>query len=170
MLTVACIYRKKLPLENDALKAFTAIDPVMVTLPNELVLTRLLSLPSLVPNLLNVDGEECFNKKVRAIMVDSNLPSATCMVNDKDQDVDCLKWWKLVKERYPYLFKMVTGTLSIFHGPRVESSFNVMGDIIDKKSRRINLETYSAIQDIKYGLKACQPLEQNGCERISQKK
>ena len=156
MLTVACIYRKKLPLENDALKAFTAIDPVMITLPNELVLTRLLSLPSLVPNLLNVDGEECFNKKVRAIMVDSNLPSATCMVNHKEQDVDCLKWWKLVKERYPYLFKMVTGTLSIFHGPRVES-----------KSRRINLETYSAIQDIKYGLKACQPLEQNGCERIS---
>ena len=121
MLTVACIYRKKLPLENDALKAFSAIDPVMVTSPNELVLTRLLSLPSSVPNLLNVDGEECFNKKVRAIMVDSNLPSATCMVNDKEQDVDCLKWWKLVKERYPYLFKMVTGTLSIFHDPRVES-------------------------------------------------
>ena len=160
MLTVACIYRKKLPLENDALKAFTAIDPVMITLPNELVLTRLLSLPSLVSNLLNVDGEECFNKKVRAIMVDSNLPSATCMVNDKEQDVDCLKWWKLVKERYPYailtLSKMVTGTLSIFHGPRVES-----------KSRRINLETYNAIQDIKYGLKARQPLEQNECERIS---
>ena len=155
MLTVACIYRKKLPLENDALKAFTTIDPVMVTSPNELVLTRFISLPSSAPNLLNVDGEEGFNKKVRAIMVDSNLPSATCMVNDKEQDVDCLKWWKLVKERYPYLLKMVTRTLSIFHGPRVES-----------KSRRINLETYSAIQDIKYGLKACQPLEQNGCERI----
>ena len=155
--------QKKLPLENDTLKAFTAIDPVMVNSPNELVITRLLSLPSLVPNLLNVDNEECFNKEVRAVMVDSNLPSATSMVNDKEQDIDCLKWWKLVKERYPFLFKMVTGILSIFHGPGVESSFNVMGDIIDKKLGRINLETYSAIQDIKYGLKARHPLEQNRC-------
>lgn len=68
------------------------------------------------------------------------------MVNNKEPDVDYLK---LVKECYPFLFKMVPGILSIFHGPRVESSFNVMGDIIDKKSGRINLETYSTIQDIK---------------------
>ena len=32
--------QKKLPPENDSLKAPTTIDPVMVTLPNELVLTR----------------------------------------------------------------------------------------------------------------------------------
>ena len=67
--------QKKLPVENDTLKAFTATDPVIVTSPNELVLTRLLSLPSLVPNLVNVDDEECFNKEVRAVMVDSKLPS-----------------------------------------------------------------------------------------------
>ena len=56
---------------------------------------------------------------------------------------------------------MVTGIFSIFHSPRVEPSFNVMGDIIEKKSQRINLETYSAIQDIKYGLKTRYPLKQN---------
>ena len=67
--------QKKVPLKNDTLKAFTATDPVIVTSPNELVLTRLLGLPSLVPNLVNVDDEECFNKEVRAVMVDSNLPS-----------------------------------------------------------------------------------------------
>ena len=155
--------KKKLPLENDTLKAFTAIDPVMVTSPNELVLTRLLNLSSLVPNLLNVDDEKYFNKEVRAVMVDSNLPSATCMVNDKEQDVDCLKWWKLAKEHYPFLFKLVTGILSIFHGSRVESLFNVMGNIIDKKLGRINLATYSAIEDIKSELKARHLLEQNQC-------
>lgn len=32
--------QKKLPPENNSLKAPTTIDPVMVTLPNELVLTR----------------------------------------------------------------------------------------------------------------------------------
>ena len=149
--------QKKLPLENNNLKAFTAIDPVIVTSPNELVLKRLLSLPSLVPSLLNDDDEEPYEKEVRAVMVDSNLPSANCMLNGKQQEVECLKWWKLVKEGYPHLFKVITGILSIFHGPRVESSFNVMGDIIDKKSGRINLGK------IKYSLKARHPLEENRC-------
>ena len=74
-----------------------------------------------------------------------------------------MKCWKLVKEPCLFLLKMTTGILSIFHGPRIESSFNVMGSIIDKKAGRINLETYSAIQGIKYVLKARHPLEQNWC-------
>ena len=44
--------------------------------------------------------------------------------------------------------------LSCFHGPHVESSFNVMSDIIDKKSGKIKIETYNAIQNIKFGLRA----------------
>ena len=35
---------------------------------------------------------------------------------------------------YPALCKMTIGALSIFHGPRVESTFNVMGDIIGVRS------------------------------------
>lgn len=70
-----------------------------------------------------------------------------------------------MKEPCLFLLQMTTGILSIFHGPRIESSFNVMGSIIDKKAGRINLETYSAIQGIKYVLKARTegPLEQNWC-------
>ena len=44
--------------------------------------------------------------------------------------------------------------LSCFHGPRVEGSFNTMGDVIDPKSCRMNVQTYSAIQTVKYGLRA----------------
>lgn len=36
----------------------------------------------------------------------------------------------------------------------MESSFYVMNDVIDNKSGRLNLETYSAIQTIKYRLSA----------------
>ena len=79
--------QKKVPLENDTLKAFNITDPKMITSPNEMVLTRLLSLPSSVPSVLNNDDEECFNKEIKAVMVESNLPSATYMVNDKEQDV-----------------------------------------------------------------------------------
>ena len=42
--------------------------------------------------------------------------------------------------------------LLIFHGPGVESSFSVMGDVMDKKSGRMNVSTYSAIQMVKYSL------------------
>ena len=49
---------------------------------------------------------------------------------------------------------MSLALLTIFHGPRVESSFSVMGDVMDKKSGRMNVSTYSAIQTVKYSLKA----------------
>ena len=49
---------------------------------------------------------------------------------------------------------MSLALLTIFHGPRVESSFSVMGDVMDKKSGRMNVSTYSAIQTVKYSLNA----------------
>ena len=46
--------------------------------------------------------------------------------------------------------------LTIFHFPRVESSFSVMGDVMDKTSGTMNLSSmsYSAIQMVKYSLNA----------------
>ena len=38
----------------------------------------------------------------------------------------------------------------------MEGSFITMGDVIDPKSCRMNVETYSAIQTVKYGLRAGQ--------------
>ena len=85
-------------------------------------------------------------------------------------EVECLYWWASVDERYPCIFKMVCSVLSIFHGPRVESTFNVMGDVIDKKSGRMNMETYSAFQDIKYGLKSRQPLTDQRAVKVFSRK
>ena len=63
-------------------------------------------------------------------------------------------WWFKLKDKYPLLSKMSLVLLTIFYGPRVESSFSVMDDIMDKKSGRMNLSTYSAIQTVKYSLDA----------------
>ena len=151
--------QKKLPLENKLLKAFSSIDPLFVTSPNGLVLKRLLSLPKLVLNILESEEEEqLFEQEVRALLVDLRLPPA---LNDDGKEVDCLDWWSSISLTYPTVFRMVTPVLSIFHGPRVESSFNVMGDVIDKKSGRMNMQTYSAIQGVKYCLQARQPLTDN---------
>ena len=51
---------------------------------------------------------------------------------------------------------MVIAVLTIFHGPRVEGSFSGMTDIIDSKSGRLDIESYDAMQTVKYALMANQ--------------
>ena len=55
---------------------------------------------------------------------------------------------------YPLFSKMSLALLTIFLGPRVESSFSVIGDAMDKTFGRMNVSTYSAIQTVKYSLNA----------------
>ena len=142
--------QSKLPLENETLKAFSAIDPILVCSPNKLVLKRLLSLPTLVPTVLEDEEENTFQKEVHALCVKRNFPSP---LNDEDNEVDCLEWWGKISDRYSVPFKVVCAVLSIFHGPRVESTFSVMNNVIYQNSGRMNMEIYGAIQDIKYALK-----------------
>ena len=49
-------------------------------------------------------------------------------------------------------------SVSIFSGPHVESSFSVIGDIIDKKSGRMKVNIFSSIQTIKYALRVQHPV------------
>ena len=62
-------------------------------------------------------------------------------------------WWAQLKDKYTLLSKISLAVLTIFQALRVESSFSVMGDIMDKKSGRMNVAAYSSIQTIKYGLR-----------------
>ena len=48
----------------------------------------------------------------------------------------------------------ILSLIFIFYGPQVEGSFSAMGDIIDGKTCCTDIELYSAIQTVKYGLRA----------------
>ena len=122
-------------MENEFLKSVSAIDPQLIRSPHSLALKRFLNLPSCIKVLSN-DQEEVYEKEVRKLLSSSNLPESG--------DLECLVWWKLIKHSYPCLLKVVIAALSVFHGLRVESSFNVMGDVMDKKSSQMNMETYSS--------------------------
>ena len=52
------------------------------------------------------------------------------------------------------LSSVVKGFLSIFTGPTVESSFRMINDIIDSRSGRTEIDTYSSIVTVKYQLKS----------------
>lgn len=88
-------------------------------------------------------------REITSYSIDSRLPEVS-------GDTNIVEWWTQVEhtKRYPVLCKIAMGVLSIFHGPRVESTFNVMGDVIGIKSGRMNVETYSSIQSVKNVLKA----------------
>ena len=56
--------------------------------------------------------------------------------------------------KYNELAKIVMAALSIFHGPVVESSFNFMGNIIDPKRSKMQMDTYNSYLNTQYYLRA----------------
>lgn len=64
-----------------------------------------------------------------------------------------VEWWGHVFQlqgKYPTLSTLVRCCISIFHGPRVESSFSLMNEVLDQRSGKMNVETFNAIQTVKY--------------------
>ncbi|KAK6320350.1 hypothetical protein J4Q44_G00094570 [Coregonus suidteri] len=81
-----------------------------------------------------------------------------CLASFTEGD-DMVEWWPHVLAqtlKYPALGNVVKGALSVFHGPRVESSFSWMNDIIDTGSTNMNISTFNAIQAVKYTLQSRQ--------------
>ena len=72
-------------------------------------------------------------------LIDNTLPAAT---DDNGDDVDIVEWYNDLSKKYTAVHKMVMSVLPIFHGPKVESSFSAMGDVIDKKANRMNVRPH----------------------------
>ncbi|XP_064607853.1 uncharacterized protein LOC135472323 [Liolophura sinensis] len=145
---IACgdTLQKKLALSNKFLKAVSALHPHAIG--HTLTLSLLQKLPALAPNVLTETEEELYELNIRKYQTDQHpdFPEGSRIDEWWGKEEICLK--------YPCLSKMAKAVLSCFHGPQVESSLSVMNDVIDAKSGRLNIETYQAIQNIKYGLKA----------------
>ncbi|KAK6196348.1 hypothetical protein SNE40_001589 [Patella caerulea] len=138
--------QKRLPLDNEFLRSVSAIDPSAKG--HHLSARYLKCLRNTCRKFLSEEETAQISLEVHRYQVDSNLPDPSLMPIDK--------WWCAVRAtgKYPALSKMVLTVLTCFHGPMVEGSFNLMGDIIDIKSTRMDTTTFNAIQSIKYGLKA----------------
>ncbi|KAJ8300689.1 hypothetical protein KUTeg_022208 [Tegillarca granosa] len=147
----AAYLQKKLPLDSPLLKAITSIDPL--ARQHSIFVTRMKKLPGLVTNVLQDEELESFHQEVLKYQVDKMLPSP---LTPDDSNIRCDHYWATVDKtgRYPMLCKMAKALLSCFHGPQVESSFSNMGDIIDAKSNRMNIRTFSAFQSVRYSLRA----------------
>ncbi|XP_064653112.1 uncharacterized protein LOC135503467 [Lineus longissimus] len=147
--TCATYMVKKLPINSVTLKTLSAVDPLARGHSNTLRFMK--KLPALFPTV-DID-ENIFTLELHQYQVDLSLPNA---VDPAGTAVRLDKWWSQVfkSENYPELTKVMKAVLSIFHGPAVESAFNVMGDIIDERKCRTNIATYESIQTVKYKLRS----------------
>ena len=146
--------RNKLPLCNKTLKTFAAIDPIMILSQKDCVMHYLLELPDLLINVFTNEEEEKYEVEVRKLMCDNTLPSNN---DEKGENIPIVDWWAALVKKYPLTHWMVLSVLSIFHGPKVESSFSIMCDVIDKKTNKMKDKIFSATQTIKYSLQAKHP-------------
>ena len=135
--------QEKMPLDNDILKVCSAVDPRIKGKTS--TLGYLLKIPDLT-NLVDKDDVDDFDDEVRDYVTTKKL-------KDYVEGTAIDEWWGDVpSSKYPHLTKAVKGLLSFFHGPMVESSFSVMGELLDEKKARADVRTYAAMQIVKYHL------------------
>lgn len=105
-------------------------------------------LSGMLGHLLPADKD--IHQELVRYSVDVSLPSFK-------EGESMVEWWGHVfdkPDKYPALSAMVKCCLFIFHGPRVESSFSLMNEVIDHRSGNMNIPTFNAIQTVKYTLQS----------------
>ena len=161
----ASYMQAKLPLCNQLLICLSAIDPKAQG--HSVTHKHLKKLVKFFPTVIKSGPEmDEYLKDASRIQVDASLPETDIVSAgqpSKRKQLD--HWWAEVMPQYPTLGKVVKACLSIFTGPQIEQSFSVMNDIIDKKSNRLDIKTYSAMQAVKYDLKARKTSTLQHCHR-----
>ena len=156
MMTAYCESGKyilgKFPLTNKVLKCLSAIDPKVQG--QDAVCPLLEKLKSLLPTVIRPEEDSQFDKEMHSLQL-ASLPD--CLeTNESQTPVRIDKWWSSVFSRneYPVFSKLIKASLSIFTGPHVERSFSEMNNLVNKKTNRIAVETYSALQTIRSHVKS----------------
>ena len=145
-VTAAAYIKKKYAIKIPLLESFCALDPKLRQ--SSLTHENLLNLKPYFETFLSNDCGE-FSTEIQKYVADSELP-----LPEETERLDI--WWNKVfrTKRYPVLSSLVCPCLNIFMGPMVECSFSVMNDIIDSRSGRMEIDTYSVIVTTKYNIKS----------------
>lgn len=136
--------QKKMPLNNLVLQSVSAIDPFCRM--HSLSLKLMKGLPDLVTNVISDEEREAYDKEVHKYHVSS--------LRQPQQEECVSKWWVEIKNstQFPLLSKIACALLTCFHGPRVESNFSIMNSVVTSVTNRLSVESFDAIQTIKYEL------------------
>ncbi|GFR59376.1 histone-lysine N-methyltransferase SETMAR [Elysia marginata] len=135
--------KMKLPLRNKNLALLSTLDPNLCG--HSKAFSGLQDLFDLLPTVVQGKEKDAFSRVASLLQSDTNVVSA---ITERKLD----KWWAVVMSypQYAVLSPVLKACLSIFTGPRVESSFSVMNTIITGVSNRLDVATYQAIHKLKY--------------------
>lgn len=136
--------QEKLPLNNKLIKSLACLDP---QLQGSIACRRLMKrlsgfMSHVVPPAADIE------KEIKDYQVDPHFPDG--------DEVGIVEYWGCdhARSAYPGFHKIALACLSIFHGPRIESSFSEMGDIVTKKRNRLQIKKYGSLQTVRYFMKS----------------
>ena len=146
----------QLPLANRTLRYLSVLDPDFVG--HSQVELSLKKLGDMLPATFSDDERGKLSMEASKFNTDVQVKTLADNYTEKER-IDIGFWSKVFNlkdfttDRYPTLKKLVTSMLTIFSGPLVESTFNIMDDIVEKDRTKLTVVNYEAIAIIKTTLR-----------------
>ncbi|GFR15284.1 uncharacterized protein TNCT_268951 [Trichonephila clavata] len=168
--------KQKLPLKNLYLISFTALDPELRGKASTILAFEKLS--SFMSHIFSDNEKSKVEAEIRLYQSDIDITKEMLYTSDESgNQVKCTidKYWSKVFNlkddftndyKYPTLAKLVKACLSCFHGPLVESAFNLMDTLVTDYRTSLKIDSLDAVQTIKYDLMAS---KETSCEKYGSK-
>ena len=142
----------QMPLNNKVIRLASVLDPDLIG--HSQVESSMKKLGEEIPTLFCKEENGRLAMEVSRYSVDLQVRELSNNYNP-EESVDTGYWSKVFsltefnEIRYPVMKKLVSAMLTIFSGPLVESSFNIMDDIVEKDRTKMTVVNYETIAIIK---------------------
>jgi len=144
-----------LPLGNKTLRRLAALDPKLAN--HSQTSASLKWLCQSLPNMFNDMEAGKLAVEVDRYCVSQQVKELASEYND--DRIDTGYWGKVFGLKissevcFPTLKKLISALLTVFSGPLIESTFNIMDDIVEKDRTALTVANYEAVAIIKTALR-----------------
>ncbi|KAL8580377.1 hypothetical protein ACOMHN_037476 [Nucella lapillus] len=155
----ATMLLNKLPLTNKTITSLSCLHPEAFAGDDEddddNFLKHSCRLGKSLPNVVPENDLGVLDSEVREFYADRQIVALAKAFDNSRDRIDVDFWSKVFQtEKYPVLSRLVKALLTIFTGPLVEGTFNLMDDIIRPDRSKLLTENYEAVAVIKSHLKS----------------
>ena len=146
----------QMPIANKTIRLFSVLDPYFVG--HSQTEKSFMILAEKLPQLFSADELGQLSVDVARYNVDQQVKQFASEYKEEDP-IDTFFWKKVFslqsfnQVKYPALKKIVTSLLTIFSGPLIESTFNIMDDIVEKDRTNMTVKNYEAVAIVKTALR-----------------
>ena len=147
----------KMPLGNQTLRKLSVLDPHLAN--HNQASKSIKELARCLQNVIDEANAGSLAVEADKYTVDLQVLDLASSYKEEKMSVDIDFWSKVFEfktfnePRYPVLQILISALLSIFSGPLIERTFNIMDDIVEKDRSKLTVENYEAIAIVKTSLK-----------------